>query len=180
MSIFYASRFARPFSVPILAFQRLAQLRQVDTDCTDALLMTLRDCVGLANPTKEQVDYFLHRIESACADQTQGAVSEASDQLTRGTHYREFLQSLSIDRTLLLMCAGDYVRAEYLYCQVDRDDVLQMVADFRSEKLEANEYMFESVLYAMGGSYKGDEPGDDDDMDLTGADAATITKFLMN
>lgn len=180
MSIFYSARFERPFPVPLLAFERLANL--ADLPPLAAARQVLSEVCRISEPPEAACIYLLDRFKSAsesAQELSNGEISEGSQASYRGlgTSFTDFFRSLDTSRILLIATGYDYKKAEYLYCVVDRDEAMQVVKDYLRMQEECNTYRYEAALYGFGGHYKNDDSSEDT-IDMTDMDPMSVMKFI--
>lgn len=176
MSIFYSSRFTQRFPVSLLALEHLEQLSQ-HQPLPIAISQVLQECCGLASPTEADGIYFLERLQEPHTPEPSAKPQRPQTGKTLGTAYNKFLLKLPVDRLLLLICQGDYNKADYLYSSVDSTVAIKVIEDYLSLQQETNIYLYEAVLYGFGGSYKDDDSGAEE-MDLSGASADEINALF--
>ena len=77
-----------------------------------------------------------------------------------GSSYMEYLHGLSVDSAILKMVGYDITAATALYCDIDREDTMQLVSEYFSGAAEENLVRMESSMYGNGGKYKDDGKSD--------------------
>lgn len=182
MSIF--SKHQRPFSVPLLAFERFTELRQQITDddriLESVVIPVLVECCGVSAPTEKDVKYFLERLEQVGRNVPESPEAAKPPTKTLGSAYAEALRNLDVAQLILYMCAFDFHKANYVYTELDRDVAVEMLDTFISMKLQENNLLFESCLYGFGGKYESDKgPVETVDVDLNNPnDLAQLSQFF--
>lgn len=188
MSIFHTARFERRFPVPFLAFEHLGHLIDQGTDQIAALHGVLVTCCGRSSPVEADYEYLLGRIESyqkVLDDKPDVDPYAPPPTPTLGHSLRNYLQDLSTEQLILVMCSGDHAAAQRLYCEVDRDDVTEMLKAFTRWQTEKHHALYEACLYAAGGHYKDDEQAssgasatDGDVVDMSDASPEDLKKLF--
>lgn len=161
-SIFYQHKYGRRFPVSLMALEMYAvevDGAESDNDVYDALVKVLTKACQVKEPSKEDGDYLISRITSIgkeLADKAPKVPEGASKSKSFGSSYMEYLHDLSVDSSVLKMVSYDMTAATKLYCEIDRDDVLKLVAEYFSGKAEENLVKMEASMYGNGGKYKND------------------------
>ena len=175
MSVFYAAKFQYRYPISMLAFERLTQLSELSAE--EAVPKVLAECCHISNPSKEDLIYFLERLQAEHVDSpSETKVTKASKSL--GTAYQAFLGKLDSARLLLWACGFDFAKADYLYSQVDQSITTQIIEDFITLQNEQNTYLFEAVMYGFGGKYN-EDGADANLVDATEMSANELKKLLM-
>lgn len=162
MSLFYQHTYGRRFPVPLLALEVYAQnisAAKTDNDIYDVLVQLLSSVCKVKSPCKEDIEYFVKRLQEVdrSLKKDEPKAAPGTPRKSFGTSFSDYLQNLSLDSAVLRMTGYDMQAASRLYCEVDRDDVMVLVADYYSGKAEENLVAMEAAMYGSGNSYKEDK-----------------------
>lgn len=174
-SIFYMHAYGRKFPVPLMALEAYAMDSEnatTDEELFNVLITTLSKHCGVAQPNDEDIAYFVSRLTKLKEEITENSEEGATYGKTFGSAYMGYISDLPIDGALLKMVHYDIDAAEKLYCDIDRDDAVQLVKDYIKGKAEENLVKMEAAMYGMGGSYEEDK-GSKQDNKEKGIDIST-------
>jgi len=153
--------YGRRFPIPLMALEAYAidsEGATTDQELFDVLMVTVSKYCKVPKPTDDDITYFLERLQKLKTEIAQNASEDSNNGKSFGTAYMDYIADLPIDGALLKMVHYDIGAAEKLYCDIDRDDVVQLVKDYIKGKAEENLVKMEAAMYGMGGSYEGDKP----------------------
>ncbi len=160
--MFYKTRFERPFPVSYLLIERLTELlksaEEGGRSTEDCISLAMIEVLQIESPSVEDMEYVLQRLDSLSRIGVDASAEDRQEQRkTFGSQFMVWLRSLS-PASLCLYAAGfDMDKAEKYYCRWDQDDVLELARLKMEHEWERAVVEYESVLYGMGGSYKGDK-----------------------
>lgn len=159
-SIFYMHAHGRRFPVPLMALEAYAmdsENAETDQELFDVLMVTLSKHCKVSKPTDDDINYFVSRLGKLKEEIEGNSAEESTHGKTFGSAYMDYISDLPIDGALLKMVHYDIDAAEKLYCDIDRDDAVQLVKDYIKGKAEENLVKMEASMYGMGGSYEEDK-----------------------
>jgi len=134
---------------------RASQAGKDDELLLSALSHAIKTCCGISNPSDRDVAYFVERLEAFYSEKNvESATPAVQDNPGFGTEFANYLSSLRVDQLLLKMCNYDYEKANFLYCEIDRDSVQEMLSEYMRGCHELNRVNMEASMYGFGGSYK--------------------------
>jgi len=165
-SLFYNHKLGRKFPVSLMALEMYSikvQGAKEDNEVYDTLIYVLANACGVKSATKEDIEYFISRITEVAEElnkrEGKSEVKE-SPKKSFGSSYMEYLHGLSVDSAILKMVGYDITAATALYCDIDREDTMSLVADYFSGEAEENLVKMEASMYGNGGKYKDDGKSD--------------------
>lgn len=148
-------------------------------DATTLLLAACQKCgISLKEPEKalQRLDKFYR--EKAGKQEPKGKLTA----VTMGTQFNQWVASLQV-RELLAVFSTSYQEASHLYCEVDFEDVNELLNLRLQREAHKALYQMEQVMYGMGGKYKGDRGGSSSSSgpahDLKSADGRAAAKAAM-
>ena len=166
MSVFLERR-QRPVHLSMLLLECLA-LSGLDNpeQTAESLIQDAWRRTGRGKPlTERKVIYIAGRIEQMRLEDEEAerkAEAEAEPKTqkvkpkTLGSDFMEWLSGLTGEQLCLFCADWDLARAEWLYCECDRDDVKALARlRFEAER-QGLQVRYESVMYGFGGHYEGD------------------------
>jgi len=163
LSLFYKLKYVYRFPISLLCLEMYVELSQGITDEASALevfsRVLIKSC-GIREPTEEDVVYFMGRLEQINKDiqkENEKFNIKESSMRTFGSSYRDYIRDIPFDRILMQMTNYDLIAANRLYTELDRDDIMPMIAEYVKGKIEAGILQLDSCLYGFGGSYKEDQ-----------------------
>ena len=166
MSVFYSSY---RFPLSLLALEHFDAIQAKEGPET-AMLDTLARYCGCPDPSTEDIEYFVSRLEELIRkDDPPKDPPSAPPKKSLGTAWIEAISQLSVDKLLLAAVHYDYDKAQYLYCKADRTVAMAVLDTFISLQTEQFNYGFECVLYGFGGGYKDDTSAPEGAIDLRNA-----------
>lgn len=169
MTTFYDDRFTRRFPLPLLLFEWISKhppAEDADDELTLAYYRQALRVVGIDNPVFEDVAYVIRRVLDVYEQRKpEGRSSPVRDF---GHALKEMLQDFSVEELLLAACGFDYERARKAYCELDRDEALQVIDTWVKLLSHRHNMEYEAAVYGAGGSYKGS--GDSQVIDMTKGD----------
>lgn len=153
-SSFYKNRFERRFPVSLLMLERLTHAELSEQGVTQALL----DC-GLKQVSEDDLVYIMDRISA----ETKPAKADGEKIVYKGrsfaSSYLETLNKQDVATLLLYACGWDYTKAEWTYCNVDKDDVMDLLGKFMEFRMQENVVAFEACMFGFGGKYEDSPKG---------------------
>ena len=168
-SVFYQHKFGRRFPVPLMAFEMYSVTvcgAQTDMEVYDVLIKVLTKACNIKSQSDPELEkdiaYLIERITDVGKELN--ISQEKSDNVITpsksfGTSYMEYLHDLSVDSAILRMVTYDIEAANRLYCELDRDEVMVLIAEYFSGKAEENLVKMEASMYGNGGKYQADKGG---------------------
>lgn len=164
-SVFYLQKVERRFPISLMAIEVYSNWSQTSTELAedqvvDHLSSLVKEYCFVESPTEEDIAYFLEYLKGLQEAIEGQSPPKKSRKQSFGTSYSQYLQSNPLDLTLLQMVNYDYAKAQDLYCQVDREDVLLMIGNFLRFESEKTQTLYEACLYGFGGKYKSDKGGE--------------------
>lgn len=163
-SLFYKATFERRFPLSFLLFEELG-LRieekggeEVDPGAYIQIVSdALKKCLGMDKVTEEDVQYVSDRLTEAIEEKEEKQPEEGKHKRTFASSFSDWVSKLSPHEICMTLTGYDYVKALYLYENVDRDDVLEMSKQWMKKEWEHIKVGYESVVYGFGGGYE-DKP----------------------
>lgn len=163
-SIFYQHTVGLRFPIPLMAFEVYSVAvtsAETDNDVYDVFITVLTKHCGVTDPSEDDIAYLIERITTVGKelgldtdkDKDKGKPKTRSF----GTSFMEYLHTLKIDSAVLKMVNYDVTAATKLYCELDRDSVMRLVAEYFSGKAEENLVRMEASMYGNGGKYQADK-----------------------
>jgi len=166
MSVFFNSF---RFPVSLLALEHFDAL-QASEGLEAALLSTLINHCGCPDPSTDDLEYFVQRLEELIPKETPAEKpTHLADKKSLGTAWFKAISELPVDKLLLAAVQYDYDKARYLYCTADRTVAMAVLDTFITLQTEKFNYLFECVLYGFGGTYKDDAAPPEGAIDLRNA-----------
>lgn len=154
--------YGRRFPIPLMALEAYAidsEGATTDQELFDVLMVTLSKHCKVTKPQDEDIAYFLERLKGIKGEIEENSEEEVNHGKTFGSAYMAYIGALPIDGAILQMVGYDIDSAEKLYCDLDRDDAVQLVKDYIKGKTEENLVRLEASMYGMGGKYEEDKGG---------------------
>lgn len=182
-SVFYMHAYGRRFPVPLMALECYAlgsEKAGSDQELLDVLVSTISTHCKISAPKESDIDYFLTRLKEIKAEISENSAEEMVKGKTFGSAYMDYISKLPVDAALLKMVNYDIGAAEKLYCNIDRDDVIQLVRDYIRGKAEENLVSMEASMYGFGGHYEKDkkDSGGSKGIDISTEAGAAALKSL--
>lgn len=153
------------FPVPLLAFERLSEIENKDEPILEILEILISVC-NVPEPVEDDVAYFLNRHQEYTNPPKKDDEEEEPDDYededdeprkTRGSDFHEFIRKLDKATALLMAVNYDYAKAESLYCEKDFTVADLVIQTFIEMTTQTHTYLYESMIYAFGGSYPDDK-----------------------
>jgi len=194
-SMFYTAAFERRFPLTFLFLEDIgittSELNENsnEEDVELAIRRSLKRCYKDMKVTAADVAYVSERLEKAAAEKEKRA-AELADQTGSGkkkqsfaSSYADWAAKLEPHEACLAAANMDYFKARRLYCEVDKDDVTEMSAQWMKMEWEKIKVGYESVVYGFGGGYKEGASLGDTEVDVSTDDNAkgkAINKAALN
>jgi hypothetical protein len=148
----------RLFPVPLLAIEYYGDnmLQGMDSrEREDVLDATLKVACNKSVVTYNDRRYLLKRLQELDKPVPEKA-SGLPPKKTFGSSFSNHISSLDTTQLLGMMTHYDLPSMRVLYCATDYEDVRLMLKNYVAHLVQLNLIAYESVLYGMGGNYKGD------------------------
>ncbi len=167
-SLFYNHKFGRKFPISLMALEMYAievEGAAEDNEVYDALVRVLAKACDVKSPSKEDIEYLISRITTVGKELADNKKESGEGEgkgakgKSFGTSYMEYLHNLSVDSAILKMVNYDIGAATALYCDIDRDDTMELIAEYFSGAAEENLVKMEASMYGSGNTYKDDKGG---------------------
>jgi hypothetical protein len=150
------------FPVPLLAFERLSEIENKDEPIFEILELLISIC-NIPEPVEDDVAYFLERHQEYTnppKEETDVIADEDTrdnpKKQSRGTDFHKFISGLD-KATALLMAVGHNIDlARKLYTSEDFTVADCIIQTFVEMTTQTHTYLYESMIYAFGGSYPSD------------------------
>lgn len=153
----------RRFAVPLLAveiYTELTSVAETDEDFLGAIVTTITQGCGVAEPEDEDFVYLIQRLEELKVDSTSITGTAASNPSTTGrsfgTSFAEFLRNQDTTQILGMMTNFNLNQMREWYCKVDFAATRDAMKNYTLWLIEQNTVNFEAALYGAGNSYKND------------------------
>lgn len=168
LNTFYKNRFQPGLVVSCLALDHFHYLLSEAGEQTEQVVYevsdrVLKECCGVQAPTEEHYVELLERINKisteAVENQQEEEKSSNRPDSKKGYYAKDFeqyIKKLDLKDLLYQLTSYDYLQAEHLYCEVDRDIVMGMVKTYIAHESQKNKLMFEACVYGFGGELKSD------------------------
>ena len=152
------------FPVPLLAFERLSEIENKDEPILEIFEILINIC-NIPEPVEDDVAYFLNRHQEYTTPPKKEDDDIVEDEYeeeyeprkTRGSDFHEFIRKLDKATALLMAVNYDYSKAESLYCEKDFTIADIIIQTFIEMTTQTHTYLYESMIYAFGGSYPDDK-----------------------
>ena len=145
------------FPIPAVAVELYAEeVREDFTDEQYTRLLHKVITVGCKRIVTGQHDltYVMNRLV-ALSNKHDGSPARATSR-TFSSDFINFLNKLTTVQLLGLMTQFDVDAMRKLYCQLDIEDMLDLVNTYISCLMETGQREYEAALYGFGGKYEGD------------------------
>ena len=151
------------FPVPLLAFERLSEIENKDEPIPEILEILISVC-NVPEPVEDDVAYFLNRHQ----EYTNPPKTESDDVViaddfrdrpkkqSRGTDFHKFISGLDKATALLMSVNYNIDLARKLYTVEDFTIADCTIQTFIEMTTQTHTYLYESMIYAFGGSYPSD------------------------
>ena len=185
-----ASIFSRGNDRPVTVTMELLELLSAKMESVEdsfdvavAVSEVLTD-YGVRDQGGKEITYVIERIDSLRIEEegrSTDAGSKTGDHF--GSYALDWLSNMKPDQLCMYLADYDYEKALFLYCELDRDDVVAMSTNKIDLEWERMRISFEAALFASGGSYggggsKSKDEGEVTVYDLTGGDTSALSKFF--
>jgi hypothetical protein len=150
------------FPIPLLTFERLSEIENKDEPVFEILEILTSVC-NILEPTEDDVVYFLERHQEytnppkkEMEDTIEDDFRDRPQKQSRGTDFHAFISGLD-KATALLMAVGHNIDlARKLYITEDFTIADCVIQTFIEMTTQTHTYLYESMIYAFGGSYPSD------------------------
>jgi hypothetical protein len=173
------------FPVPLLAFERLSEIENKDEPILEILEILISVC-NVSEPVEDDVAYFLNRHQEYTSppkkddeeedEEPYEDEDEEEPRKTRGSDFHEFIRKLDKATALLMAVNYDYEKAESFYCKKDFTVADLVIQTFIEMTTQTYTYLYESMIYAFGGSYP-DDKKEETNSKITPLGSMSATEF---
>jgi len=160
-SIFYTSRYGRSFAVPMLAYEYMGvefskEGVAEDEEKIGEVYRTALEEICKVKFNKDTLQELVSRAQGTMSEASggEGKSNKPPKKGFTSTFYKYFLD-LPADKLLLQVCGNDYKVAEHLYCVLDRDDTMEVIAGYTARLQQDHGVMLEACAFGFGGEASG-------------------------
>ena len=166
-SLFYKATLERRFPLPFLFFEDVGIAAEgLDEEPTEEdialhIRESLKRCCN-RKASDADVQYVAGRLEQLAKESTEKQAEEDENKSVKkkaqgfAVSFSDWVGKLKPQELCLAVTDYDHPAAMQLYCEVDRDDVMEMAAQWMAHEWESIKVGYESVVYGFGGGYKED------------------------
>lgn len=156
MSLF-SDRKRRPLRLTFLFVEMLTEVYSEVESPDGVNLPILEEAArrsGVSVPlTDEQVSYLVSRLADEVVAPSGGAEKQKKKQRGFGDFWLDHYSGVRPEEMCLVLSGMDIERADRLYCEEDKEDVVRLYGLFLRSKIEDNRLLYEGPLMGFGGSY---------------------------
>ena len=159
-SLFYTAAFDRRFQLPFLLLEDIGIAADgfgddpTEDDVSAAIKHSLKRCFPGMKAGAADIAYVAERLEKLAEEKVAKEEEKPSKKQGFAVSFAAWAGKLKPCEMCLIAANYDYFLAKRLYAEVDREDVMEMSAQWMAREWENVKVNYEAVVYGFGGGYK--------------------------